>query len=96
MLTQRKSLALEKYFVKIDEWLKKKPTSPENNQPLVIEGDEGSGKKMLIAKWAEYNNRNRKYTAASNKARTIRTRSSPTSHRLAGVTAITSTRSTTS
>ena len=53
---------LEKYFIEIEDWLKKKP-DPENNFPLVIQADEGIGKKTLIVKWINYhlNSSNKQY-----------------------------------
>lgn len=44
---------LEKYFIEIEDWLAKKPTA-ENNVPLIIEADEGVGKKTLLVKWINY------------------------------------------
>jgi hypothetical protein len=44
---------LEKYFIEIEDWLAKKP-SPEDNVPLIIEADEGVGKKTLLVKWIHY------------------------------------------
>ena len=44
---------LEKYFIEIEDWLEKKP-DPENNMPLIIEADEGVGKKTLLVKWIDY------------------------------------------
>ena len=45
---------LEKYYLMIEEWLNMTPETPEDNQPLVIEGDGGIGKKTLLVKWHEY------------------------------------------
>ena len=44
---------LEKYFIEIEDWLKKKPNS-DSNTPLIIEADEGVGKKTLLVKWINY------------------------------------------
>lgn len=44
---------LEKYFIEIEDWLEKKPDK-ENNLPLIIEADEGVGKKTLLVKWIDY------------------------------------------
>ena len=44
---------MEKYFIEIEDWLAKKP-SDEDNVPLIIEADEGVGKKTLLVKWIHY------------------------------------------
>jgi hypothetical protein len=49
---------MEKYFVNIEDWLKKKPESGKN-LPLLIEAEEGVGKKMLLVKWIEYHRKNK-------------------------------------
>ena len=54
----RKSISLEKYFVHIENWLKQK-VDPESNYPLLVEAEEGVGKKMLIVKWIEYHHANK-------------------------------------
>ena len=51
------SYSLEKYFIEIEDWLKKKPEEG-NNVPLVIEADDGIGKKTLIVKWIEHHIKN--------------------------------------
>jgi len=48
------AVGLEKYFLKIEEWLDKPLHSDEDNKPYVIEADEGVGKKTLLVKWMEY------------------------------------------
>lgn len=44
---------LEKYYLMIEEWLNA-DVPAEHNTPLVIEGDQGAGKKTLLVKWYEY------------------------------------------
>jgi len=46
---------LERYFLEIESWLEKE-TSAEENKPLVIQADEGVGKKTLLAQWMKYHN----------------------------------------
>lgn len=46
---------LDKYFLQIEEWLK---DDTSDNIPLVIEADEGVGKKTLLVKWMEYHEQN--------------------------------------
>ena len=45
---------LEKYYLMIEEWLNLNSENPQENHPLVIEGDGGIGKKTLLVKWHEY------------------------------------------
>ena len=47
-------MGLEKYYLMIEEWLSMEPEDPQKNQPLVIQGDGGVGKKTLLVKWYEY------------------------------------------
>ena len=47
-------MGLEKYYLMIEEWLSMEPEDPLKNQPLVIQGDGGVGKKTLLVKWYEY------------------------------------------
>lgn len=47
------SYGLEKYYIEIENWLNKK-LPEDRNVPLVIEADEGIGKKTLIVKWINY------------------------------------------
>lgn len=50
---------LEKYFLQIDNWLEKDFSQNEtNNKPLVIQAEEGFGKKTLLVKWMEYHQEN--------------------------------------
>ncbi|EGR26947.1 TPR repeat protein [Ichthyophthirius multifiliis] len=53
---------LEKYFLKIEEWLET-PINREENKPYVIEAEGGIGKKALLIKWMEYHQqlKNKKY-----------------------------------
>lgn len=44
---------MEKYFVEIEDWLNK-PQKNGDNMPLVIEAEDGVGKKTLMAKWIDY------------------------------------------
>lgn len=44
-------MGLEKYYLMIEEWLSIDPEDPQKNQPLVIQGDGGVGKKTLLVKW---------------------------------------------
>ena len=55
--SKQSTYGLEKYFIEIEDWLKKKP-GQQKNVPLVIEADEGIGKKTLIVKWIEYHLKN--------------------------------------
>ena len=52
---QKASLGLERYFVQIEHWLAR-AVHPEENLPLLIEAEEGVGKKTLIVKWVEFHN----------------------------------------
>lgn len=44
----QKTYGLEKYFIDLDEWVAKDIEDPKDNVPLVIEADEGAGKKTLL------------------------------------------------
>ena len=44
-------MGLEKYYLMIEEWLSMEQEDPQKNQPLVIQGDGGVGKKTLLVKW---------------------------------------------
>ena len=44
-------MGLENYYLMIEEWLSIDPEDPQKNQPLVIQGDGGVGKKTLLVKW---------------------------------------------
>ena len=50
---EKQSIGLERYFVQIEHWLAR-PVRPEENLPLLIEAEEGVGKKLLIVKWVEF------------------------------------------
>ena len=52
-LNSRKTYGLDKYFIEIEDWLNKKPEDGRN-VPLLIEADEGVGKKTLIVQWIHY------------------------------------------
>ncbi|EAS04845.2 Sm protein (macronuclear) [Tetrahymena thermophila SB210] len=54
------AVGLEKYFLKIEEWLDRPLNSQEENKPYVIEADEGVGKKTLLVKWMEYHETKKK------------------------------------
>lgn len=56
-LKNRNTYGLEKYFMQIEDWLVKSPTE-DGNVPLVIEADDGVGKKTLIVNWIEYHSKN--------------------------------------
>jgi len=45
---------LERHFMEFDEWVDKEPRKPEENLPLIIEADEGVGKKTLLVKWIQH------------------------------------------
>lgn len=45
---------MEKYFIEIEDWLNQPLESEEENLPLVIEAEEGIGKKTLLVKWIEH------------------------------------------
>ena len=44
--------------MEIDEWINKDPASEEENKPLLIEAEEGSGKKTLLVNWVNYHTNN--------------------------------------
>jgi transcriptional regulator of acetoin/glycerol metabolism len=50
----QKTFGLEKYFIELEEWLNKPLNSARDNLPLVIEAEEGIGKKTLLVKWIEH------------------------------------------
>merc|ERR1711976_109886 len=52
----QKTFSLEKYFIRIDDWLQKK-VEQEKNYPLLIESHSGVGKKTLLVQWIEYHNK---------------------------------------
>ena len=56
--SSQKTFGLEKYFMEIDEWVNKEPASEEQNKPLLIEAEEGSGKKTLLVNWVNYHTNN--------------------------------------
>lgn len=49
-------MGLEKYFLHIEEWLKRDFSEIDivQNTPLVLQAEEGVGKKTLLVKWMEY------------------------------------------
>ena len=53
---KQKTFSLEKYFIRIDDWLSKK-TEQSQNYPLLIESHSGVGKKTLLVQWIEYHNK---------------------------------------
>ncbi|CAD8176209.1 unnamed protein product [Paramecium pentaurelia] len=50
---------LDKHFLKIEEWLDQ-DVKGKQNLPLVIEAEDGVGKKTLLVKWIGYHNANKK------------------------------------
>ncbi|CAD8209657.1 unnamed protein product [Paramecium pentaurelia] len=50
---------LDRYFLEIESWLEEDKTL-HTNTPLVLEADDGIGKKTLLVKWMEYHARNKK------------------------------------
>lgn len=50
----QQTFGLEKYFIEIEEWINPSDNSKENGLPLVIEAEEGVGKKTLLVKWMQY------------------------------------------
>ena len=48
----RKPVGIERYFVAMDEWLELE--DDRNTKPLLIEAEDGVGKKMIIVKWVEH------------------------------------------
>ncbi|CAD8174304.1 unnamed protein product [Paramecium pentaurelia] len=50
---------LDRYFLEIEQWLDEDKTL-HTNTPLVLEADDGIGKKTLLVKWMEYHARNKK------------------------------------
>ncbi|CAD8193095.1 unnamed protein product [Paramecium octaurelia] len=50
---------LDRYFLEIESWLDEDKTL-HTNTPLVLEADDGIGKKTLLVKWMEYHARNKK------------------------------------
>jgi hypothetical protein len=47
---------LEKYFLEIEQWIEQEQVE---NTPLIMEADEGIGKKTLLVKWMEYHRANK-------------------------------------
>ena len=45
---------MEKYFIQIEEWLNTELEDEDENLPLVIEAEEGVGKKTLLVKWIQH------------------------------------------
>merc|ERR1712183_119833 len=52
----QKTFSLEKYFIRIDDWLQKK-VEQEKNYPLLIVSHSGVGKKTLLVQWIGYHNK---------------------------------------
>ena len=50
---------MDRYFLEIESWLDEDKTL-HTNTPLVLEADDGIGKKTLLVKWMEYHARNKK------------------------------------
>ncbi|CAD8161669.1 unnamed protein product [Paramecium pentaurelia] len=50
---------LDRYFLEIEDWLDEEK-SLHQNTPLVLEADDGIGKKTLLVKWMEYHAKNKK------------------------------------
>ena len=51
---------LEKYFLRIEEFLDHPASQPQHNKPFVIHAEEGVGKKTLLVKWMQYHEKNKK------------------------------------
>jgi hypothetical protein len=47
---------LDKYFLEIEQWIN---SDPAENTPLIMEAEEGIGKKTLLVKWMEYHKTNK-------------------------------------
>ena len=50
----QKTFGLEKYFIQLEDWINRPIKDGEDNLPLVIEAEEGLGKKTLLVKWMEH------------------------------------------
>lgn len=50
----QQTFGLEKYFIEIEKWLNTDVEEDEENLPLVIEAEEGVGKKTLLVKWIQH------------------------------------------
>jgi len=50
----QKSFGLDQHFLELDNWVENTPRSQKENLPLLIEADEGTGKKTLLVKWMEH------------------------------------------
>lgn len=61
----QKTFGLEKYFVMIEDWLKKDIETQEENLPLVIEASEGVGKKTLLIQWIQHHIKNSKQVSTA-------------------------------
>ena len=55
---ENNSTNLEKYYVHIEDWLKQ-PITPDQNFPLLIEAEEGFGKKTLLVNWMNFHNKSK-------------------------------------
>ncbi|CAK69854.1 unnamed protein product (macronuclear) [Paramecium tetraurelia] len=55
----RTASGLDRYFLEIEDWLDEEK-SLHQNTPLVLEADDGIGKKTLLVKWMEYHAKNKK------------------------------------
>ncbi|CAD8126406.1 unnamed protein product [Paramecium sonneborni] len=55
----QQATGLDRYFLEIESWLDD-DKSLHTNTPLVLEADDGIGKKTLLVKWMEYHARNKK------------------------------------
>lgn len=53
MLT-RSAFDQEKYLVLMEEFVRKDVSKAEDNKPLLIEADDGLGKKALLVNWMSY------------------------------------------
>jgi hypothetical protein len=45
---------LDRYFVMIEDYINTDFADPHDNKPLLITGDDGTGKKNLLVNWMEY------------------------------------------
>lgn len=54
------TFGLEKYYIEIEDWLARDVPEDEDNLPLVIQSQEGVGKKTLIANWIKFHQANTK------------------------------------
>lgn len=56
---QQGAFGMDKYFVAIEDYVKRDFEREEDNKPLVIQAGEGVGKKTLFVKWMDYHEQHR-------------------------------------